>query len=66
MVAIWLLERMAQWKDITAIIWRDTPFIYRDLLEKVALWKRELDAYRICSGQVVSFEGDYSPNACAD
>lgn len=65
MAAAWLLERMTQWKDTPAVVWRDAPFAYGDLLEKVAFWKRELDACGICSGQVVTLEGDYSPNACA-
>lgn len=61
----WLLERMAQWADQPALIWRDQPCTYGDLIEKVAAWTRELDQADVAPGQAVTLEGDYSPNACA-
>jgi acyl-CoA synthetase (AMP-forming)/AMP-acid ligase II len=61
----WLLERISQWRDRTAIVWRDRPFRYGDLLAKVEFWSQQLDANGVQPGQVVTLEGDYSPNACA-
>ncbi len=63
MASQWLLERMAQWPEQTAIVWRDQRFTYADLLERVARWNTELDRHDVGPGQVVSIEGDYSPNA---
>jgi acyl-coenzyme A synthetase/AMP-(fatty) acid ligase len=61
----WLIERMKQWKDDTAIIWRDHEYTYRRILDRVAFWTNELDSLNISLGKVVSLEGDYSINACA-
>jgi len=61
----WLLERMAQWKDEPAIVWRDQPFSYGQILEAVDFWSEQLSAEGVLPGQVVALDGDYSPNACA-
>jgi acyl-coenzyme A synthetase/AMP-(fatty) acid ligase len=61
----WLIERMGQWKDETAIIWRDQEFTYQQILDRVGFWGRELDLYNIQSGKVVALEGDYSLNSCS-
>ncbi|MFX0197626.1 MAG: fatty acid--CoA ligase family protein [Candidatus Hodarchaeota archaeon] len=61
----WLIGRMAQWKDEPAIVWNDQPFTYRQILEAVEFWDKELNAEGVLSGDVVALEGDYSPNACA-
>lgn len=61
----WLLDRMAQWRDKTAIVWRDQPFTYGDLLERVGTWIDELRKRDVGVGQIVALEGDYSPNASA-
>ena len=65
MAIAWLLERMSQWEEEPAIVWRDKPFTYGELLEGVASWKVQLDSHEVVAGQVVSLEGDYSPGACA-
>lgn len=61
----WLLERMGQRKDETAIVWNDQPFTYGHVLESEAFWQDELINKGILPGEVVAIEGDYSPNACA-
>jgi acyl-coenzyme A synthetase/AMP-(fatty) acid ligase len=61
----WLIERMAQWKQKTAIVWRDQTFTYAQLLVSIASWQEWLKAENIRSGDVVGLEGDYSLNGCA-
>jgi len=64
MPATWLIERLKQWEEERAIVWRDKTFIYRDLLEAIAYWVQELNVHHILSGDVVVIEGDYSLNSC--
>ncbi|WP_298817368.1 long-chain fatty acid--CoA ligase [Chloroflexus sp.] len=59
----WLRERMEQWADHPAIVWNDHPFLYRDLLARLQMWHQALDRHDVGTGQVVTIEGDYSPNA---
>ncbi|HCE17441.1 MAG TPA: AMP-dependent synthetase [Anaerolinea thermolimosa] len=61
----WLLERMAGWQEQPAMVWRDQPTTYGDLLLRVEEWKGELDRYGMKEGQVVAIDGDYSPNSVA-
>jgi len=61
----WLLERMAQWSETPAIIWRDQPFTYGWFLEHIDFWRRQLEALPVQPGQVVALEGDYSPKVSA-
>ncbi len=61
----WLLERMAQWSETPAIIWRDQPFTYRWFLENIDFWGRQLDTLSVQPGQVIALEGDYSPKISA-
>lgn len=56
---------MAQWRDQPAIVWRDRPYSYGDLLGRVQRWSDELKRRDIRPAQIVALEGDYSPNACA-
>lgn len=63
MSAEWLLERMAQWPERAAIVWQGQPYSYGDLLARVQRWADELTQHDVTAGQVVSIEGDYSPNA---
>jgi acyl-CoA synthetase (AMP-forming)/AMP-acid ligase II len=64
MMAIeWLLERMANWADQPAIVWNDRPYTYGDLAQRVRAWEAELERHDVGPGQVVTLEGDYSPNA---
>lgn len=59
----WLLARMGQWAERPAIVWGDRPHSYGDLLRRVSVWQDELSRHDVGPGQVVSLEGDYSPNA---
>ncbi|MFN3374629.1 MAG: AMP-binding protein, partial [Chloroflexus sp.] len=59
----WLRERMEQWADHPAIVWNDHPYPYRDLLARMQAWHTALDQHDVGPGQVVTIEGDYSPNA---
>lgn len=61
----WLLERMAQWSETPAVIWRDRPFTYGWLLENIDFWGRQLETLSVQPGQVVALEGDYSPKISA-
>jgi long-chain acyl-CoA synthetase len=66
MMAIgWLLERMAQWSETPAIIWRDQPFTYGWLLEHIDFWGRQFETLSVQPGQVAALEGDYSPKVTA-
>jgi long-chain acyl-CoA synthetase len=48
--------------DREAIIWRDQPYRYRWLLERIEFWRGQL---QIEPGAVVALEADFSPNAVA-
>lgn len=63
MSAQWLIERMAGWPERPAIVWRGQSYSYGDLLARMRRWSEELAQHDIGPGQVVSIEGDYSPNA---
>jgi long-chain acyl-CoA synthetase len=59
----WLIERMAQARDTTAVVWQGTSVSYGELIDRIARWREALDDAGIAEGQVVSIEGDYSPGA---
>lgn len=59
----WLLDRMGQWPERSAIVWGGQAYSYGELLARVAFWQAELSRHDIGPGHVVSLEGDYSPNA---
>ncbi len=59
----WLYERMAHWASHPAIVWHDHPYTYHDLLSRIKTWHDILDHHDVGPGQVVTIEGDYSPNA---
>lgn len=48
-----------------AIIWRDEPYTYGWLSERVADWSDRLAREGVASGAVVSLEADFSPNGVA-
>ena len=50
----WLLDRMAQWRDLTAIIWRDQPYTYHDLLARTHDWVATLRDRGVGAGTVVA------------
>jgi long-chain acyl-CoA synthetase len=65
MAITWLLERMGEQDDATAIVWHDQGYSYRDLLGAIESWGQELDSAGVVSGSIVAFEGDYAPSECA-
>ncbi len=64
MTGEWLLERMEEWRDLTAIVWADTGCSYGELLERVERWHSELTRLGVSAGSVVVLDGEVSPNAC--
>ena len=61
----WLHERMGDFADRTALVWRDREVGYGELLAAVSAWETRLDADGVGRGLVVALEGDYSPDAVA-
>lgn len=60
-----LLARMADRGDTDAMVHRNRTYSYRDILELVDEWRLFLDSHRVGQGQVVTLEGDCSPQAVA-
>ena len=60
-----LLEIFRERRTAEAIIWKDTPYRYDWLLERIAHWQDALVAEKITPGNVVVLETDFSPNAVA-
>jgi len=61
----WLTERMQDWTDHVAIVWRDRPSTYGDLLARIAAWRDRLVQAGVSPGEVIAIEGDYSAETCA-
>lgn len=61
----WLLERMKSKMEEPAIIWRDQPYSYGQILDGVAFWQNWLKVEGVHPGEIVALEGDYSPKTCA-
>jgi long-chain acyl-CoA synthetase len=65
MGASWLLERMAEWGPLPAMVWAESTYTYDDLLILVTNWRVELHDNGVGAGTVVMLEGTFSPNSCA-
>lgn len=65
MSAGWLRDRLHEWGDAPALVWRDRTLTYAELLQQVDRWKFELVTRSVGEGQVVVIEGGFSPNSCA-
>jgi acyl-CoA synthetase (AMP-forming)/AMP-acid ligase II len=61
--AQWLFDRLAGYGDAIALVDRDQPVSYRDLLARIRDWDMELDARGIGQGSVVVLEGTSSATA---
>jgi len=48
-----------------AIIWQDTIFTYRNLLDKFHYWEEEISAQGIESGSIAVVDADFSPTSIA-
>ncbi|MBI5080614.1 MAG: AMP-binding protein [Chloroflexi bacterium] len=60
-----LLKVFDENKNDDAIIWRDQPFAYSWLTERISAWQIALDKEQVQAGSVVILEADFSPNAIA-
>ncbi|MCX6545058.1 MAG: fatty acid--CoA ligase family protein [Acidobacteria bacterium] len=60
-----LLDVFNENKSDDAIIWRDRPFTYGWLADRVSAWQASLDKEQVQAGSVVILEADFSPNAVA-
>jgi acyl-coenzyme A synthetase/AMP-(fatty) acid ligase len=58
-------ERLQRWGDRSAIVWRDTPITYFQLLESTEAVRGLLIAEGIREGSVVVLVGDFTPDAIA-
>jgi len=65
MTAPWFLERLAQWGDETALVWKNAETSYAVLLRLCEEWRARFEAHGVRPGDVVALEGSFSPNACA-
>ena len=61
----WLAQRLRDWGDRPALVWRDVRWSYFQLDQAVHAWLAELTRNGIVPGDVVAICGDYSPSACA-
>lgn len=65
MIAPWFFERLGQWGDETALVWKNGKTSYGALRQLSEDWRRHFVAQQVEAGQVVALEGSFSPNACA-
>jgi long-chain acyl-CoA synthetase len=65
MITPWFFERLVEWGDQTALVWKGTEASYADLLQRSERWRVEFEARNLKAGEVVALEGSFSPNACA-
>ncbi|MGH9676404.1 MAG: AMP-binding protein, partial [Candidatus Acidiferrum sp.] len=61
----WLAQRLRDWGNRPALVWRDARWSYLQLDHAIQAWRAELTRNGIVPGDVVAICGDYSPNACA-
>lgn len=60
-----LTERFREYGDKEAIIWRDHPYSYNWLVDRIDEWATYLNDQGITQGTVVALEADFSPNSVA-
>jgi long-chain acyl-CoA synthetase len=65
MIAPWFFERLVEWGEQTALVWKNTETSYAELLRLSARWRAEFSTRNVARGQVVALDGSFSPNACA-
>ncbi len=59
----WLLQRLAQFHDRSALVWREQQFGYDELLRRVEEWRDTLSRRGVEPGQCVALRGGFSPGA---
>ena len=65
MTTPFLFDRMLQWQDDLALVFRNTNTSYGQLLERVTAFEQELHRREIEAGRVIVIEATFSPNAVA-
>jgi acyl-CoA synthetase (AMP-forming)/AMP-acid ligase II len=60
-----LLERFAEAGESDAMVWRETAYSYRWLLDQIAYWTKATAEAGLQPGAVVSLEADFTPAAVA-
>ncbi|HTZ11657.1 MAG TPA: fatty acid--CoA ligase family protein [Candidatus Margulisiibacteriota bacterium] len=63
--AFWLIERLNEFYNRTAIVWNGKSYNYLWLTNRIAYWLRVLSDKDIRRGEVVAFSADYSPDSCS-
>jgi long-chain acyl-CoA synthetase len=61
----WLIERFRAVPDEPALVFRDEPSSYGQLLELMEFWAAELPRHGVGTGSSVLIEGGFSPHAVA-
>ncbi|MEN6458029.1 MAG: long-chain fatty acid--CoA ligase [Thermoguttaceae bacterium] len=57
----WFLPHLGQFRDRTAVIWRENSYSYGDLLDRVEAWRETFRQTGIQAGQCVALHGGFSP-----
>lgn len=57
----WLLQRLSEFQDRTALIWRGEEYTYDDLLRRVGDWRKVLEERQVAAGECVAMHGSFSP-----
>ena len=57
----WLWERLGQFREQIALVWREHPYTYADLLDRVLEWREVLGQRGIEPGACVALHGGFSP-----
>jgi acyl-coenzyme A synthetase/AMP-(fatty) acid ligase len=65
MTSDWFFERLAEWREDTALVWNERSATYAELVALSEEWRLELGRRGVGAGSVVAIEGSFSPNACA-
>jgi len=65
MLKHWLLERLADFNNRTAIIFDDSPISYSQLLEIKKSWQSFIEKTNVSAGEVVAIDSDYTPDSIA-
>lgn len=61
----WLIASMASRGENIAIVWKGVNVSYRQMVDEVLHWSKELARLKVDAGDAVAICGDYSPSACA-
>ncbi len=64
-MSVWLVDRLREFGDDPAVVWRGAACSYRALADEVVRQEAELDRHGLGVGEVVALEADYSPRAVA-